>query len=145
MANEMPWVTFDTTTKPNDPLVEKARNFGYSTAFTSVSHREASGADFAVKLSNHKNVPEIGIWDESSWNSARWASEESADCLEKVLQIVAGGSFPRVRNNLSEGQLHQLRRSVIRSLRPRPYNKSLKYVPPASWFHRTRAAHALLN
>jgi len=25
------------------------------------------------------------------------------------------------------------------------FNKALKFVPPASWLHRTRAAHAPLN
>ncbi len=28
---------------------------------------------------------------------------------------------------------------------PQSHNKSFKYVPPASWLHRTRAAHAPLN
>ncbi len=81
--------------------------------FASVSLREAKGSDFEVTLRKHDLVPELGVWNESSWDNARWADEQSGDLLEKVLSIITNGSFPKNRSNLTEGQLHQLRDAMI--------------------------------
>lgn len=58
-------------------------------------------------------VPELGVWDESSWDEARWADERSSECLEKILTIVSNGSFPKNRDHLSKGYVHQLRDAMI--------------------------------
>jgi hypothetical protein len=101
-------LTFDTTTKPDEPLVLKAIEAGWDVAFASVSPREAAGKNFEVSL-----VPELGVWDESGWGDARWADGSSSECLERILAIVSNGSFPKNRNRLTDGQLHQLRDAMI--------------------------------
>ena len=106
-------VTFDSTAKPGDSVVLKAVGAGWHVAFASVSMREARGADFEVALRAHDRVPEAGVWDESSWNEARFADEPSSERLEKILAIISNGSFPRKRSELNEGQLHQLRDAMI--------------------------------
>jgi hypothetical protein len=101
-------VTFDSTSKPTDPLVLEAVDAGWDVAFASVSVREADGICFDVSL-----VAELGVWDESSWDDARWADESSSERLERILGIVSNGSFPNNRSQLTEGQLHQLRDAMI--------------------------------
>ena len=49
-------VTLDTTMNPNDPLVTSAVNAGHDICYTSVTSREASGADFKVKLCTISSV-----------------------------------------------------------------------------------------
>jgi hypothetical protein len=109
----MQTVTFDSTTKPDEPIVLKAVDAGWHIAFVSVSLREAQGTDFEVSLRNHERVSELGVWNESSWNEARWADEPSSERLNRILAIVSNGSFPKTRSQLTEGQLHQLRDAMI--------------------------------
>jgi hypothetical protein len=109
----MPTVTFDSTTKPDEPIVLKAVDAGCYVTFTSVSVRESRGTDFEVSLSAHGRVPELGVWDESSWDDARWADEPSSGRLEGILAVVSSGSFPKDRSQLTEGQSHQLRDAMI--------------------------------
>jgi hypothetical protein len=104
----MQTVTFDSTAKPNDPLVLKAVDGGWDVAFASVSVREADGTNFDVSL-----VPELGVWDESSWDDSRWADESSSDRLESILAVVSNSSFPKNRRQLTKGQSHQLRDAMI--------------------------------
>lgn len=104
----LPTVTFDSTAKPDDPLIRKVVDAGWDVAFASVSVREADGANFDLSL-----VPELGVWDESSWDDARWADELSSERFERILAIVSNGSFPKNRSQLTEGQLHQLRDAMI--------------------------------
>jgi hypothetical protein len=106
-------VTFDSTAKPDDPVVLAAIAAGWHVAFASVSVREAQGADFKVSLKKHDRVPELAVWDESPWDEARWADEPSSERLEKILAIVSNGGFPRNRSQLTERQLHQLRDAMI--------------------------------
>jgi len=109
----MKTVTFDSTTKPNNPVVLAAVAGGWGVAFASVSLREAKGTDFEVDLKKHNCVAELAVWGESSWDKARWGDEVSSDQLEKILAIISSGSFPKNRSNLSKGQLHQLRDAMI--------------------------------
>jgi hypothetical protein len=109
----MKTVTFDTTTKPDDPVVTKALQGGWHVAFVTVSAREARGTDFEIALREHESVPEIAVWDEGLWDEMRWAGEQDANRLENILSVISSGSFPKVRDNLSEGQVHQLRDAVI--------------------------------
>ena len=106
-------VTFDSTAKPDDPLLLKAVTAGWHVAFASVSLREAQGTDFEVELKAHERVPELGVWDESSWDEARWADERSSERLEKILIIISNGSFPKNRAQLAHGHHHQLRDGMI--------------------------------
>lgn len=106
-------VTFDSTAEPNSAVVLAAINAGWHVAFVSVSVREAQFTDFCVEIKKHDLVPELGVWEESSWDEARWADESSGDRLEKILAIISNSGFPKSRNQLSEGQRHQLRDAMI--------------------------------
>lgn len=109
----MKTVTFDSTTRPEDPEVLAAQAEGWDVAFVSVSLREAKGADFEEALRNQVRVPEIALWDESRWDEARWADELGRIRLEQILEVISNGGFPRDRSNLTKGQLHQLRDALI--------------------------------
>jgi len=109
----MKTVTFDSTSKPNDTVVTAAADAGWNVAYTSVTKREAQGADFHVELVKFKSVAELGVWDESGWDKARWADEASSNALNDILNIISNGSFPKRRDILTNGQLHQLRDAMI--------------------------------
>lgn len=106
-------VTFDSTVKPDTPLVLKAIELGWHVAFVTVSAREAKGTDFEISIKKHDLVPELGVWDEGEWDKMRWADESSSERLETIILIISDGSFPKKRNNLNEGELHQLRDALI--------------------------------
>jgi hypothetical protein len=106
-------VTFDSTVNADETIVLKAKGAGWHVAFTSVSVREAHGSKFEVSLKARERVPELGVFDESSWDEARWADESSSERLERILAIVSNGSFPKRRAQLTKGQSHQLRDAMI--------------------------------
>lgn len=80
-------------------------------------------------------VAEGAVWDESEWGRSVWSgpiretlvldesrlgdavlgAEDSADLMENILKVIAGGSFPRTgdRAHLSDGQRRQLRDAMI--------------------------------
>jgi len=105
-------VTFDSTAKPDEPLVLKTVDAGWHVAFVSVSIREARGTDFEASLTAHERVPELGVWGESSWG-ARWADRQSSERLISILAIISNGSFSKRREQLTKGQSHQLRDAMI--------------------------------
>ena len=56
----------------------------------------------------------VGVeWDESRWDSAVWASDDSP--LEEVLSTISNGSFPAPsqRSHLTRGERKQLRDAMI--------------------------------
>ena len=113
LKKEVKWtVTFDSTARPDEPLLLKAVDAGWHVAFSSVSVREARGTDFEVSLSAHGRVPELGVWGQSSWG-ARWADRSSSERLRSILAIVSNRSFPKRRGQLTKGQSHQLRDAMI--------------------------------
>jgi hypothetical protein len=61
---------------------------------TSVSAREVAGTTFAAFAHSLGAIPEIGVWGESSYGHAVYASETDGDRLERALRIVSNGSFP---------------------------------------------------
>jgi hypothetical protein len=105
-------VTFDSTSRPDEPPVLKAVDAGWHVAFASVSVREARGTNFEASMSIHGRVPELGVWGESSWG-ARWADRASSQRLRSILAIVSNGSFPKSRGQLTKGESHQLRDAMI--------------------------------
>jgi hypothetical protein len=102
-------VTFDSTSKPDDALTLRLRASGWDVAFSTVSRRELHGAEFGAL----KRVPELAVWNESTWNVARWADAASSERLQRILAIISNGSFPKQRDCLTEGQRHQLRDAMI--------------------------------
>lgn len=114
-------VTFDTTEKPNSPAVQLALRTGWHVAYVTVSVREAAGTDFEVELKSLNQVVESGVWGESKWGLALWSGSDEGVRLEEILKIIADGSFPPDRSNLSEGQKHQLRDAMILSAHAREH------------------------
>lgn len=59
--------------------------------------------------------PETAVWGESVWGGAAWASPEAEPLIERVLQIIGSGSFPRPgdRDDLDGGQRNQLADALI--------------------------------
>ena len=112
-------VTFDTTERPDSPAVQFALRTGWHVAYVSVSVREAAGTDFEVDLKPLNQIVESGVWGESRWGQALWSGGSEALKLEEILNIIANGSFPRDRSNLSDGQRHQLRDAMILSAHAR--------------------------
>jgi hypothetical protein len=106
-------VTFDSTTKPTETLVLKARSLGWHVAFVSVSKREWPRTGFDVSLEGYEILSEIVVWDESPWDEAEWADDAGSECLEEILKVISNGGFPKDRGLLTEGQLHQLRDAMI--------------------------------
>ena len=110
MAQFMKTVTFDSTTQPGEEIVTRAQNAGWQVAFASVTYRENQSLEVRLALKNHELLPEVGVWDEGTWDDTRWAN---GDRLEEILAIISNGSFPKDRRNLSEKQLHQLRDALV--------------------------------
>jgi len=104
-------VTLDTNMLPADDLLEAAQGRGFQFARVTVTDREVEGTQFQVHLVGLGTVAETAVWDESRWDEAVWASEDSS--LEEILQIISNGSFPRSRDSLSAGQRRQLRDAMI--------------------------------
>ena len=101
--------TFDSTTRPNEGIVAAARAAGYSVCFSSVSRRESRSTDFAQHFEGHDEVPELCLLGESALGHGRLGGQKDDDLLERILEIISNGAFPADRDQLSRGQLHQLR------------------------------------
>jgi hypothetical protein len=104
-------VTLDTGIFPIDDLMKSGRPRHYEFARISVTDGELEGTSFQVHLIDVEKVPETAVWGESKWGEAVWASEESA--LEEILRVISSGSFPKGRENLSDGQRNQFRDAMI--------------------------------
>lgn len=106
-------VTLDTGVLPAEDLLQAARHLDCDFAVVSVTERELEGTRFEVHLEPLGKVPETGVYGESHYGRAVYASEPSADALGKILHILSSGSFPKSRDNLSGGQRHHLRDALI--------------------------------
>jgi hypothetical protein len=105
-------VTLDTGVFPIDDLRADLKRKGWTTNVVSVTDREFEGTSFAG-ASVDQSVTEIGVWDESRWDQAAWGSKSDAAKLERILHIIANGSFPRNRDSLTLGQRRQLRDAMV--------------------------------
>jgi hypothetical protein len=77
---------------------------------TSVTDRETRGTSFAT---SDASLLEVGVWDESEWGSAVYGGPSDEKLFESVLDVISNGAFPRQREQLSEGQRHQMRDAMI--------------------------------
>lgn len=107
-------VTLDTSIGPEEVI--HAVPYGeFAFAIVSVTDREVTGTRFEVSLSlkSLSRVTESGVWGESKWGRFRWARRDG--CLERALVIIGDGSFPKLgqRDELTDGQRHQLRDAMI--------------------------------
>lgn len=94
-------------------MLEAAEASGFDFAVVSVTERELEETPFSVYLQPLTSVPETGVFGESWYGRAVYGSAASATRLEEILQIIGGGSFPKDRTHLSNGQRRQLRDAMI--------------------------------
>ena len=104
-------VTLDTNILPATQLIETARGRDFTFARVTVTDREVEGTPYEVNLEGVGTLLETGVWDESRWGKAVYASEDSP--LAEILGVISNGSFPSDRSNLSKGQRRQLRDAMI--------------------------------
>jgi hypothetical protein len=104
-------ITLDTNVVDTEGLTEAAQERGFELARVTVTDREVEGTSFQVHIIGLGEVAETAVWGESRWEHAVWASGESS--LEKILQIISNGSFPRRRDSLTDGERRQLRDAMI--------------------------------
>ena len=102
-------------------------------AHTTVTDRETEDTSFATA---NAAILETGLWDESRWDKAVWAgdtvresfvigesrlgegvlgSDDASDFLERILDTIGNGSFPRPgqRENLTDSQRRQRRDAMV--------------------------------
>jgi hypothetical protein len=108
-------VTFDTNVFPADALKERACKAGITVSVVSVSAREVEGSSLEQEVKALQAIPEIAVWGQFFWGQAVWAAKENGECLEYILSLVSNRSFPLAgeRENLTRGQLRQLRDAII--------------------------------
>ena len=105
-------VTLDTGVLPADDLVDASRRFDCEFRIVTVTIREVAGTRYEVFLAPYSTVAETAVWGESRWDEAVWG-EGPGTRLEEILKVISSGAFPSDRQNLSKGQLHQLRDAMI--------------------------------
>lgn len=104
-------VTLDTNILPADEIIRHAGD-DYVFASVSVTAREVEGTSFEVHLEPLYPLAETAVFDESRWDEAAFSDD---DALERVLNIVSNGSFPKAgfRYSLTDRQTNQLRDAMI--------------------------------
>jgi hypothetical protein len=73
--------TLDTNVFPAEDLLARASRQGIAAAAITVSRREAEGSRLEEEISALESIAETGVWGESRWSEAVWASEVDAQCL----------------------------------------------------------------
>ena len=107
-------ITLDTNILPAEELIRAGGRLGHCFAVVSVTERELGEHPLNVSLQGlGETIAEVGVWNESLWGSAVWATDDSAKLLDGILSVVANGSFPTDRRSLSPGQRRQLRDAMI--------------------------------
>jgi len=106
-------VTLDTGVLPADDLIEAAEPFGCEFVVVSVTAREVADTPYEVRLNDCGEILETAVWGESYWGKSEFGTDQSPDVLDKILRIISNGAFPVSRENLSDGQRHQLRDAMI--------------------------------
>ena len=107
--------TFDTNIADQSDLVQIAKRAGIDLAFVSVSAREVEETSFEAAVAQEESVVETLVLGESPIGRAALGRKTKVPCLERVLQVITSGSFPRkgARTVLSRGERRQLRDAMI--------------------------------
>lgn len=107
-------ITLDTNVLPGDDVLAVGRQRGDEFRIVTVTARELDGHPIKAALIHlNEPIPETGVWGESLWDEAEWASEEEADLFASILNIISGGSFPHGNSELTPGEQRQLRDAMI--------------------------------
>ncbi len=108
-------VTVDTNALPIDDLRTMLEPKGFEFVVVTVTDRELENTSLRRSMRGLRQVPETAVWDESRWDQSVWGSANDEDVLEKALEIISHGSFPKSgqRAQLSPGERRQLRDAMI--------------------------------
>jgi len=108
-------VTVDTNAFPIDDLRNALEPKRFEFVSISVSKRELANTSLEYSLAGLRREPETAVWDEPTWDECTWADDRDQHLLEKALEIIGDGSFPKLRQRatLSSGQRRQLRDAII--------------------------------
>jgi hypothetical protein len=108
-------VTLDTNVLPADDLLRKAPAEEFDFAVISITKGEAAGTSIAVSLEPLTSVPHLIAYGDRAYGAHAYGGVPDSECCEKVLEIIANGSFPpqNRRENLSPGQCRQFRDALI--------------------------------
>lgn len=105
-------VTLDTNILPAEALITQA-GAGFEFAVVSVTTRELASSPFAIHLTPLGQIPEVGVFGDSTWGEFVWAGEGSK--LESILDALSNGGFPAptARTQLTNGQRRLMRDAMI--------------------------------
>jgi len=108
-------VTIDTDCLPADELIERAKLSGYDVAITSVTERELGSSIENLLKGEPNQILETVFLNESELDNCVLADADEENHIEKILQIISNGSFPKpgFKGTLSKGEHHQLRDALI--------------------------------
>ena len=108
----MPTVTIDTSVLPLGDLLKPLELKGFSVAVVTVTDRELTHPDIRPELRDLTAIPETAVWDETPWGVGLYGGTDDKR-LERILDIISSGSFPKDRSNLTPQQLNQFRDALI--------------------------------
>ena len=106
-------VTIDTNIIPLQDIEDICRKKGYKISTISVTNREVKNTKYEKDLKNVNKLNETMIWGESPWGESVWGDNESKVVFEEILSIISNNTFPKKRDNLSEGHKRMLRDAMI--------------------------------
>jgi hypothetical protein len=111
----MKTVTLDTNSVDDKEVIEAACIAGFVVTHTSVTDRELNGSDVVAATTVSAPIVESFVFGESCLSSGALAPDSDEVIFEKLLKIIANGSFPAIgrRENLTKPEQRQLRDAMI--------------------------------
>ena len=108
-------VTLDTNILPVTDFLDAALEKGFEFAVISVTRDEVAGTSYEVVLERLPSTPATIPFGANGYGSGTFGGGVSTECCERVLTILANGSFPPItqRGALTPGQDRQLRDAHI--------------------------------
>ena len=112
-------ITLDTNTV-NYAIIEANCSLSCEFKITPITDRELEAIDKRFPKTVGR-IPETLVLDESFLDQADLGSKSDSETFEEALMIISNNSFPKLgqRQNLSKGQLNQLRDAMILSAHAR--------------------------
>ena len=108
----MPTVTLDTSALPFGDHLKLLEHRGFDVAVVTVTDRGQTHPHMRPELRHLTTIPETAVWNETPWGVGLYGGTDDPR-LERILQIIINGSFPKDRSNLPPGQLNQFRDALI--------------------------------
>jgi hypothetical protein len=106
-------VTLDTSVADCTDVIEAAKRRGLEVFVVTLTDREMRLSDYRPGVD--ARILDTFVLGDSEFGTMVFASETGAALIEQILRIISNGSFPKsgLRNDLTQGQRHQLRDALI--------------------------------